>query len=217
MKKFVLGFIVGALLFTALPIGAAIEEYICYKADYKVMVNGVEYISEDLPILNYKGYTYAPFRSILEAAGLNVNWNAELRQAEVTLPEVKEDVSMNESVPLNKYGLPDFRNVAEKDRPAIETDGSVKYFTHNDIKYVKVSNRIVPESSLYFFRPLPDTLENGELYYVVQLLKGSRDGTGPVIVIEEIPYALHSDIDNHYVPYDYYLNTLLPLITKGAE
>jgi len=96
MKKFVLGFIVGALLFTALPIGAAIEEYICYKADYKVMVNGVEYISEDLPILNYKGYTYAPFRSILEAAGLTVDWNGELRQASVTTPKTQEseDVKM---------------------------------------------------------------------------------------------------------------------------
>lgn len=91
MKKFIMGFLTAALLFTAIPIGAAIEEYICYRADYKVMVNGEQYISNDLPILNYKGSTYAPFRSILEAAGLNVNWNAELGQAEVTTPNTKED------------------------------------------------------------------------------------------------------------------------------
>ena len=87
MKKFITGFLTAALLFTALPIGAAIEEYICYRADYKVMVNGEQYISEDLPILNYKGSTYAPFRSILEAAGLAVEWDAELNQAEVTAPD----------------------------------------------------------------------------------------------------------------------------------
>lgn len=87
MKKFTMGFLTAALLFTAIPVGAAIEEYICYKADYKVMVNGTEYISNELPVLNYKGNTYAPFRSILEAAGLTVSWNAELSQAEVTVPD----------------------------------------------------------------------------------------------------------------------------------
>lgn len=84
MKKFMLGFLVGAILFSLAPVSAAIEEFICYRADYKVIINGEEYISEELPILNYKGNTYAPFRSILEKAGLDVNWNAELGQAEVT-------------------------------------------------------------------------------------------------------------------------------------
>jgi hypothetical protein len=84
-KHFVIGFLVGAILFSIAPVSAAIEEFLCYKADYKVMINGSEYISKDLPILNYKGNTYAPFRPILEKAGLSVNWNAELGQAEVTL------------------------------------------------------------------------------------------------------------------------------------
>lgn len=86
MKKFMLGFLVGAILFSSVPISATIEEFICYRADYKVLINGEEYISEDLPVLNYKGNTYAPFRSILEKAGLDVNWNAELGQAEVSSP-----------------------------------------------------------------------------------------------------------------------------------
>ena len=94
MKKFVLGFLAAALLFTAIPVGAAIEEFICHRADYRVMVNGEQYISEDLPILNYKGSTYAPFRSVLEAAGLDVNWNAELGIAEVTTPTEKEVKAM---------------------------------------------------------------------------------------------------------------------------
>lgn len=84
MKKFIAGFLVGAILFSLAPVSAAIEEFICYRADYKVIVNGSEYINTDLPILTYKGNTYAPFRSILEKAGLNVAWNAELGQAEVT-------------------------------------------------------------------------------------------------------------------------------------
>jgi hypothetical protein len=92
-KQFVIGFLVGAILFSIAPVSAAIEEFLCYKADYKVMVNGSEYISEELPILNYKGNTYAPFRSILEKAGLNVNWNAELGQAEVTSSTTLEQIT----------------------------------------------------------------------------------------------------------------------------
>lgn len=83
MRKFFLGLIVGALIFSIIPVYAAIEEYICYKADYKVVVRGIVYSDPELPILNYKGNTYVPMRGILEAAGLSVNWNAELGQAEV--------------------------------------------------------------------------------------------------------------------------------------
>jgi hypothetical protein len=88
MKKFISGFIVGALLFCFIPIQAAIEEYICYKADYKVVINSKQYVDADHPILNYKGSTYAPLRPMLEFAGLDVNWNAELGQAEVTAGKI---------------------------------------------------------------------------------------------------------------------------------
>jgi hypothetical protein len=86
-KQLILGIIIGVMIASVVPVGAAIQEYICHKVDYKVVVNGVEYVNEELPGLNYKGSTYAPFRSILEAAGLVVNWNAEYRVAEVNIPE----------------------------------------------------------------------------------------------------------------------------------
>jgi hypothetical protein len=86
MKKFLSGIIIGALLMSAIPISAAIEEYILYKADYSLLINGTEYADTELPLLNYKGYTYAPVRSVFKAAGLNVEWNAELNQASVSAP-----------------------------------------------------------------------------------------------------------------------------------
>jgi hypothetical protein len=86
-KQLILGIIIGVMIASVVPVGAAIQEYICHKVDYKVVVNGVEYVNEELPVLNYKGSTYAPFRSILEAAGLVVNWNAEYRIAQVNIPK----------------------------------------------------------------------------------------------------------------------------------
>jgi hypothetical protein len=87
MKKFISGFIVAALLFTFLPIKAAVEQFICTKADYKVAINGKDYSHPDLPILNYKGNTYAPLRSMLQAAGMDVTWNAATKKAEVSTKE----------------------------------------------------------------------------------------------------------------------------------
>lgn len=212
MKKFVLGFIVGALLFTALPIGAAIEEYICYKSDYKVMVNGVEYISEDLPILNYKGYTYAPFRSILEAAGLNVNWNAELRQAEVTLPEVKEDDNMNDrsspawDLSYTRYQMPIFMNANQN--PPLEKEGSLYCFEYEGTKYVLLDLLDRPKTCPYKFTMGKLRLEKNEVI---------DDEIVTTILIPEIPYGEYPfESYRFYVTYDYYTNTLLPIL-KGAE
>ncbi len=75
MKKFILGFLLGCILFTAIPISAAVQDYILRKANYSVMIKGKMYSDPDLPILNYKGYTYAPLRSMLSAAGLTINWS----------------------------------------------------------------------------------------------------------------------------------------------
>lgn len=83
MKKIIFGFIIGSLLFSAMPIKAAVEEYILYRADYKVMVNGAEYSDVESPILNYKGTTYVPMRAVGDLFEANVSWNAELGQAEI--------------------------------------------------------------------------------------------------------------------------------------
>lgn len=88
MKKMLTGIIIGVLLMSVMPVKAAIEEFILYKADYSLVIQNTEYADEELPLLNYKGNTYAPVRSVFEAAGLNVNWNAEMKQAVVTVPTV---------------------------------------------------------------------------------------------------------------------------------
>jgi hypothetical protein len=89
MKKFIVGLIVGVML-SILPISAAVQEYICYKASYKVLLNSVEIT--DATILNYNGYTYYP-KSVLEKAGLNVTWNTSLGQEEITSNPTSEQIN----------------------------------------------------------------------------------------------------------------------------
>lgn len=83
MKKFILGLMTGVFIMAAVPLTAAIEEFVCYRADYKLVINGVEYQDEEIPLLNYKGQTVGSVKKILDAVGMEVMWNAELGQAEV--------------------------------------------------------------------------------------------------------------------------------------
>lgn len=80
MKKFILGFVLGATIFSTLA-GFAVT-YIANPVDFKVLVNGEEFVS-DPPALEVEGRTYLPLRAMGDALGVPVNWNEELRQAEV--------------------------------------------------------------------------------------------------------------------------------------
>ena len=58
MKKFFLGLLIGIFVTAVIPVGAAVEEYICKKPQYKVMIDGKEYSNDEQPILNYNGRTF---------------------------------------------------------------------------------------------------------------------------------------------------------------
>jgi hypothetical protein len=86
MKKFILGFVIGAMLFSIMPIKAAIEEFKLYKSDSKVIIKGSEFKHETLPFLTYQGNDYAPLKPMLESAGFVVNWNTEQKEYEAIVP-----------------------------------------------------------------------------------------------------------------------------------
>ena len=100
MKKFISGFVAGAVIFCA--IGAFAASYVADVAGFKVLVNGKEFVS-DPPALVVEGRTYLPLRAIGDALGVPVNWNAELGQAEVgTAPEsAKTETETEESGELS--------------------------------------------------------------------------------------------------------------------
>ncbi len=99
MKKFICGFLIGAMLFGAL--GAFAVSYVANPVDFKVLVNGKEFVS-DPPALEVEGRTYLPLRAMGEALGVPVTWNEELRQAEVgTAPSAGNVYSRMNPAPLN--------------------------------------------------------------------------------------------------------------------
>jgi len=66
-KQLLIGLLIGIMVTSAIPIKASVQEFLLSKVTYDIMIDGVEYLDEEKPILNYQGTTYAPLRSLLEA------------------------------------------------------------------------------------------------------------------------------------------------------
>ena len=97
MKKFILGTITGAAIASTVAIAAT---YTAAPATFKVLVNGKEFTS-DPPAMVINDRTYLPLRAIGDALGVPVDWNDELKQAEVGNAEIaKSGYSRLNPVPI---------------------------------------------------------------------------------------------------------------------
>ena len=86
-KGFVLGLMAGAILMmSTYAIAGPITEYILALADYPVYVNDELYEPGPLalPMLKYRGYTYAPLRAVSELLGVQIDWNEAMGRVEIT-------------------------------------------------------------------------------------------------------------------------------------
>lgn len=221
MKKFMLGFLIGALLFSIMPINAAIQQYTLQQSDCKLVVDGNEFKS-DMPLLNYDGYNYLPaagFREICDKLNIGFEFDNETKEIRIiTSNKVigKEgDTAIMNDVYLNKYGLPVFYE-HNGEKPKLENDGTYTFFIYNGIKYISIqyepeaTKKLLPDG--YSFRcPIID----GKVGFDIQLrssLPGPTD-----IIIDEIPYALYGSDRDYFISYDYYINAILPLVKEGAK
>lgn len=220
-KQLILGILIGFSL-TAIPVSAAVKEYNLKLSDCKIMVDGVEYKDKNLPILVMDpGYNYLPaavFRNICNTIGIGFEFDNTTKQIQIdtkklkNIPEIEviKEVSVVEEVPLTKYGLPNFSKY-KGERPPIEIEGENMFFAYKGVRYISTrttdpSKRSLPEG--YFYDcPIVD----GKIGYDLQVVKKDPD-KGWVVVLDNVPYALHSSDRDYYIEYDYYLNTILPLL-----
>lgn len=77
-----------------------ITQFTANVATFKILINGQE-TNFDNPPVAINGRTYLPLRSIAQALGVVVNWNAQLNQVEITQPTTT--TSNNISVDPNAY------------------------------------------------------------------------------------------------------------------
>jgi hypothetical protein len=84
LKYLLVGLISGCvLMFAATALAEPLKTYLLVRAEYSVYVEGEEYDQEELPFLNYEGFTYVPLRALGELIGADVQWNKEKREVHI--------------------------------------------------------------------------------------------------------------------------------------
>jgi len=194
MKKIIIGFIVGALIFSIIPVSAAVQEYILHKAEYDIMIGGKLYDSQDLPILNYEGNTYVPLTKVGEMLGGNVKWNEELEQVEI----IKETI-LPEPIPDKGDDVVSDKQVYEENDYKVIMDNEVEYYS-----WKSICDNIEPKGYNIGYDKTKDSMF---LIKYNAIKKSTADSTK---ILESIPYKIFNDAT--HIPKDYYLNKILPLI-----
>lgn len=92
MKRFISGFLAGALIFGMLGAFAAVT-YVAEPANYEVIVDGEIFVS-DPPAMVIDGNTYLPLRAIADVFDVEIGWDPTGRQVELMSDEYLQKISV---------------------------------------------------------------------------------------------------------------------------
>lgn len=186
IKDITIGFIIGCMLMTTMPV---LANTVLQKIDVvldcvNVEVNGGELNSTSIL---YNGSTYLPLRKVAEAVGKDVEWNQETMTANIIDKKI-EDVKVGETS-LNKF------TTYEKDGYEFGTDGVNEYYT---TKY------LFDKKDFTKYECFIDWNENAKELTIYNNDKGYR--------IENVEHVFHEN--RIFIKQSYYETVLLPAISK---
>lgn len=220
MKKTVFGIIIGMFLSTSIAYAAV--ELKVVSNPFPVYINGIQ---TEVDAYNINGYTYLKLAD-MSKAGLEVKFNETQRRIEVLsailISNAPEGVDKVSGVVYNEYGLPDLDTVPAnaKTRETMETGRKIpggaleesmdKFVIYNGVKYIRIytfsGSSAVPRPDIYRFVCKKDRDR------VILSLQEKDLVTGEfTVILTNIPYTKNG-VEPH-IPYDYYLNTIVPLMT----
>ncbi|HHU17380.1 MAG TPA: hypothetical protein GXZ70_04050 [Clostridiales bacterium] len=224
-KKLILGIMIGVLISMVTPVGASINEYTLSKSDCKIVVDGVE-VKGELPLLIMEpGFNYIPateFRSICDKMGIGFEFDVPTKEIRINtkkdnLPIQTIGNGMNEgekTVIDNKGEITLLPELHRGHKSYINVNMALKRQENNltiyeifGTEYIEIDVAKGVEGKR--FHPVWEYDEKSDYGYINIL---DRNGT---LLLEDIPFVWGGGL--HYsvlIEYDYYLNTILPLISK---
>lgn len=206
MKKFVLGFLTAALLFTALPIGAAVQQYVLQPTAAKIVVDGAEVKDDNLPIMSYQGYNYIPaavFRNICDKIGVGFKWDNEKKEIQITTTAPAEATTSSGGV-----------NMEVPEKITQTPDGITMIDTWEGKQYIGIG--YIQQS---INKKGYDIVPNIKQKKGWLLIKGNSpdfkfyfhtEESEYTVILNDLPTTYAYGGDN--IEVNYYINTILPLI-----
>lgn len=184
-RQLVLGIIIGVMITGVVAFAGELRTFVAEEANFPVLVDGSP-ISLDMPVVTIEGRTYLPLRAMGDVLGISVEWNEEKGQAEVA-----KDTKQNEGDNLtktNKYIPSD--SILNNPNPIVIEEGNKYYISADYINDTAYSNGCSVDVDLNS-----------------KIMKILNDG------VEQLEFTMIY-IENkirYYVPYDYYIDNILPL------
>jgi hypothetical protein len=208
MKKFALGFIIGAFLFSIVPIYAATLTAINVTYNnIKISVNGT-ILETDVEPFVFMNRTFVPARFIAEALGKDIKYNEITDTVEITdkvLPQPTVNPETNNTFDNTIINEPELLT----NRTNFTTsDNGEKTFFSDGVKYITAE-------SVY------DMLYKTGIYRLSGSMTITNINTKPVIrVLTNIPFKLYlteDDAKGACIEYNYYLENIFSLTQEGAD
>ncbi len=192
MKKFIIGFIVGALMFSIIPVMAQ-EGLTVVPNPFPVLIDGVV---TEVEGYNINGYTFLKLADFGKA-GLTVKFNETDKQIEI---------SSTEKAIITPEPIPDKGDDVVSDVQVYEENG-YKVIMDNEVEYYSwksICDNIEPKGYNIGYDKTGDSMF---LIKYNTIKKSTADSTK---ILESIPYKIFNDAT--HIPKDYYLNKIFPLI-----
>jgi hypothetical protein len=187
MKKFIIGFIVGALMFSIIPVMAQ-EGLTVVPNPFPVVIDGVV---TEVEGYNINGYTFLKLADFGKA-GLTVKFNETDKQIEISSTE--KAIITPEPIPdKGDDVVSDVEKFEENGYQAIRKDGVVYYLK------LSILDKIYPEYNIGY--------DNGNVFLVKY---NDKNKDGYTVLLDNIPFKIFED--RTYIEKEFYLNTMLPLI-----
>ncbi|MCX7773370.1 MAG: copper amine oxidase N-terminal domain-containing protein [Clostridia bacterium] len=196
MKRFLSGFLCATFLFAAMTMVFAADQSIKVKFNnIRIMIDGKFIDTGKAEPFIYNGYTYTPSRLVAEGLGATVKFNDTYNAVEI---KTQNSEVMSMKTPDNVQ----IRSIDGKQYVRIPDFNSSYSNTIFEIKSLRGA--------------APDFAEKIVLiqYDYIPKNRYSNNDTPYKIILDNIPIAPIPNSGPFYIGLDYYLSSILPLVSK---
>lgn len=217
LKTFVAGLIVGVMLFGAAAVFAETQTIEAFFNNIKISIDGKTVELKDAagnPVEPFicNGTTYLPVRAIAGALGMTTKFNETSNTIELTSAE--EVKTVEQTLRTEPVTIDDYKTITEDDYLEVQLrpDGT-KYIypgsanKHLNKRAAREYLEKYPENSKPSSAAIEIDRNNATIDFILRRYDGEK-----IILIQDVP--TNNDCGTYLLPYDEYMNNILPKLIE---